>query len=127
MNIKKIIIPVLLFCVAIVSLCSCQLSETQEKIETESKLPELKIGVDRLKPFFYVDENGEYKGIDAEIAKEACKRAGYRPDFVEISWGIVMIICKKEVLTAFGVLLLRMEEKAIISGQIPICKVICGQ
>ena len=87
MNIKKIIIPVLLFCVAIVSLCSCQLSETQEKIETESKLPELKIGVDRLKPFFYVDENGEYKGIDAEIAKEACKRAGYRPDFVEISWG----------------------------------------
>ena len=87
MKIKKLIISVLLFCVALISLCSCQLSKPQKKVKTESKLPELKIGVDRLKPYFYIDENGEYKGIDAEIAMEACKRAGYRPDFVEISWG----------------------------------------
>lgn len=87
LKIKKIIISVLLFCAALFSLCSCQLSKTREEMNTESELPELKIGADRLKPFFYIDENGEYKGIDAEIAKEACKRAGYRPEFVEISWG----------------------------------------
>lgn len=51
-----------------------------------SQLTKLKIGVDILTPFFYVDENDNYAGIDAEIAEEACKRAGYEPDFVEINW-----------------------------------------
>ena len=31
--------------------------------------------------------NGDYIGIDAEIAKKACNMAGYRPSFVEVPWG----------------------------------------
>ena len=54
--------------------------------EKEEGLPELKIGVDFLEPFFYKDENGDYAGIDVEIAEEACKRAGYDAVFVEIPW-----------------------------------------
>ena len=52
----------------------------------EQSLPVLKIGVDTLRPFFYIDENGNCAGIDAEIAAEACRRAGYQPDFIQISW-----------------------------------------
>lgn len=49
-------------------------------------LPKLKIGVDILEPFCYVDENGDYTGIDIDIAKKVCKKAGYEPVFVEIPW-----------------------------------------
>ena len=74
-----------LFLTFSVFLCACQSSTISTKQEKTS-LPVLHIGVDELNPFFYVDENGEYKGIDAEIATEACKRAGYEPDFVDIDW-----------------------------------------
>lgn len=67
-------------------LSGCQATEKTDREETGSSLPVLHIGVDRLNPFFYVDENGEYSGIDAEIAEEACKRAGYQPDFKELDW-----------------------------------------
>ena len=59
--------------------------DTLKKVERKS-LPKLKIGVDILEPFCYIDENGDYKGIDIAIAKQACERAGYQPVFVEIPW-----------------------------------------
>ena len=68
------------------SLCSCLQSEQTGTEEADPDLPELKIGVDILKPFFYKDENGDYAGIDAEIARAACERAGYEPVFVQVQW-----------------------------------------
>lgn len=63
------------------------ITEQSTAKETNSKaLPKLKIGVDILEPFCYVDENGDYTGIDIEIAREACKKAGYQPVFIEIPW-----------------------------------------
>ncbi len=59
----------------------------EEKIPDEGEnLPALKIGVDLLKPFFYMDESGDYAGFDAEISAEACRRAGYSPEYIEVSW-----------------------------------------
>lgn len=72
--------------IVVCCLCACQSSGSQKKVSDESVLPELKIGVDTLKPYFFTDENGNYAGIDAEIATEACHRAGYNPVFVEINW-----------------------------------------
>lgn len=86
MNLKKIMLAVLLVSVMACSLCACQQSDNSKESKTDSKLSNLKIGIDDLKPFFYVDENGDYAGIDADIAKEACKRAGYRPEFVKVKW-----------------------------------------
>ena len=71
---------------AICVLAACNAGTLSGDAEPTSDLPELKIGVSTLNPFFFVDENGDYKGIDAEIATEACRRAGYRPTFVEVSW-----------------------------------------
>lgn len=34
----------------------------------------------------YVDTTGDYAGIDIDIACEACKRAGIKPQFIDISW-----------------------------------------
>lgn len=83
-KVKSLFLALLVICVA-GSLCACQKSEKTDS-EEKKDLPQIKIGVDILKPFFYVDENGEYTGIDAEIAKEACKRAGYEPEFTDIEW-----------------------------------------
>lgn len=82
---QGVFLTLLFICVA-GGLCACQKAEKTDS-KSEKELPKIKIGVDILKPFFYVDENGEYAGIDAEIAKEACKRAGYEPEFTDIEWG----------------------------------------
>ncbi len=75
--------------VAVAAACvlgACQQQDAENDALGDADLPELRIGVDALKPFFFIDENGDYAGIDAEIAEEACRRAGYRPVFVEVGW-----------------------------------------
>lgn len=75
--------------VAVAAACvlgACQQQDAENDASGDADLPELRIGVDALKPFFFIDENGDYAGIDAEIAEEACRRAGYRPVFVEVGW-----------------------------------------
>ena len=54
--------------------------------EADKDLPVLKIGVTDNDPYVYVDTTGDYAGIDIDIAREACKRAGTKPQFVDISW-----------------------------------------
>lgn len=76
-------IPVL---VAVGLLTACAPSEVSAD-EYDRNLPELKIGSDLYAPYFYVGEDGNYTGVDKEIASEACRRLGYRPVFIEIVWG----------------------------------------
>lgn len=54
--------------------------------ETDKDLPALKIGVTDNDPYVYVDTTGDYAGIDIDIAREACKRAGLKQQFVDIDW-----------------------------------------
>lgn len=83
---KKIIGTVLLLAAIACGLCACKAADIQAEKTAGENLPTLAIGVDDLRPFFYTDENGDYAGIDADIAAEACKRAGYQPEFVKIAW-----------------------------------------
>lgn len=76
------------FLLAVGAMClltGCQMTEN-ERTQQGGALPALRIGVDILKPFCYVDTNGDYAGIDADIATEACRRAGYQPVFTELPW-----------------------------------------
>ena len=85
-NIRKGISALLLAGGMVFALCGCQYAE-KSKETADSALPELKIGDSRIRPFFYKDENGDYTGIDVEIAEQVCKEAGYQPVFVEIPSG----------------------------------------
>lgn len=49
-------------------------------------LPVLVIGSDNYPPYNYADAGGNPKGIDVELATEACRRMGYRAEFVKIEW-----------------------------------------
>ncbi len=85
---KNKIIPALLILLLISCiLCGCgQTEDSSDGSADNSELPILKIGTDTIKPFFYIGDDGEYAGIDADLAREACRRAGYEPQFVNLPW-----------------------------------------
>lgn len=58
-------------------LCACGKTEA----EKNSRMPVLTIGGIAYEPYFYMDADGNMSGIDAEIAREACSRLGYRQEF----------------------------------------------
>ena len=66
----------------ILMLCGCEAEEKTDSL----RLPVLKIGCDIYEPFNYTDDDGNYAGIDVELAEEACRRIGYTPEFVTIDW-----------------------------------------
>ena len=69
-------IPVVLVCLLLLAvLTTCA---TQEK---EPDLPTLVIGGTMYAPYFDQDVGNSYRGIDVDIATEACRRIGYQPDF----------------------------------------------
>lgn len=69
------------FCILLlVSIAGCaENNNTQD-------LPDLIIGSSLFAPYFYVDEAGQYDGIDVRIATEACRRMGYDAVFQNITW-----------------------------------------
>lgn len=82
---KKIFILFLTGVVFLLSLTGC-ISQSASAMGNDFDYDSLIIGGREYAPFFYVNENGEYAGIDIEIAKEACRRMGYTPKFVRIDW-----------------------------------------
>lgn len=60
-------------------LCGCT------SVKKETSKGEIVIGSDQFEPFSYID-NGEMRGIDVDIAKEAFSRMGYTPVFKYIEW-----------------------------------------
>lgn len=77
-KLNRVVVLVITICCL---LCGCGV-ETKEAEE----LPELVIGSDAYVPYNYQDENGEFAGIDVELAREACKRIGYQAVFKQIPW-----------------------------------------
>ena len=76
----------LLVAVCVVALTYTVRSSSSSSNEADKDLPVLKIGVTDNDPYVYIDSTGDYAGIDADIAREACKRAGIEPQFIDISW-----------------------------------------
>ncbi len=52
----------------------------------ESSLERIIIGIDKYEPYTYLDANGNYAGVDIEIAKLVFNKLGYEPEFKFITW-----------------------------------------
>lgn len=78
------------FCV--LALCACSsaaislLAGCQQCESAPEPTETLTIGYDEYRPFVFVDDNGNMAGIDVEIAQEACRRAGLRAEFKQVTW-----------------------------------------
>ena len=58
----------------------------KDGLTPEKKTAVVKIGFDSFKPDSSGDENGNYVGIDIELATEAFRRMGYQAEFQMIPW-----------------------------------------
>ena len=58
----------------------------KDGLTPEKKTAVVKIGFDSFEPYSSVDENGNYVGIDIELATEAFNRMGYQAEFQMIPW-----------------------------------------
>lgn len=58
----------------------------QQKNEKKSALETIKVGIDKFEPYSYQDIDGNYAGIDVELATLAFEKFGYKPEFQIISW-----------------------------------------
>lgn len=68
---------------AAVVLTGCGTAEKQQ----ESSGKKIVVGVEqRYEPYTYMDINGDFVGIDIEIAKQAFGELGYEPEFQVINW-----------------------------------------
>ena len=46
----------------------------------------LRIGSDYYEPFNYLDAEGDFAGVDVDLAREACRRMGCEPVFINLDW-----------------------------------------
>ena len=71
-------------------------AQRDDPIQDRSAENRLVIGCEIYQPYTYLDQDGSYAGVDVELAREACRRLGYTPEFVQIEWD------KKNDLLAAG-------------------------
>ena len=75
------IVLVILVIASLVSGCSSQNGSTEN-----SNLPKIIVGIDKFEPYTYLDMNGNYTGVDIDIATKVFHKLGYEPEFRIISW-----------------------------------------
>ena len=81
---KRIIALILVVIMAIASLTSCGGSASDmDRVKENGKLV---VGVTVYKPMDYLDENSEWTGFDAELAKEFADSLGVNCQLVIITW-----------------------------------------
>lgn len=84
--------------------------------EADKDLPVLKIGVTDNDPYVYIDTTGDYAGIDIDIAREACKRAGLSRNS-STYLGMTAIACLKTAISIVcGATIRPVIAKTIIAG-----------
>ncbi|MBQ6153646.1 MAG: transporter substrate-binding domain-containing protein [Ruminococcus sp.] len=82
----------------------------------------LVVGITEFEPMDYKDENGEWIGFDADMAKEFAKTLGVEVEFVEIDWdNKVLELDGKTVDCIWNGMTLTDEVKSSMSTSDPYC------
>lgn len=75
------IMLVILMLASLVSGCRSQNGSTENNNFTK-----IIVGIDKFEPYTYLDINGNYTGVDVDIATKVFHELGYEPEFKIISW-----------------------------------------
>lgn len=77
---------ILSFFFLLVSFCLILTSCNEIEVVEKEKIGKIVIGCDEYSPYFFINEDGEFDGIDFSLACEACNRLGYETEFKLIDW-----------------------------------------
>lgn len=80
-KIRMYALCVVLVSVAALTGCASNVGDT-----SNAEYKKIVVGSDRYEPYIYLNDDGDYSGIDVEIATEAFHRMGYEPVFKRIAW-----------------------------------------
>ena len=81
---KRTALALAVLMLALTVLAGCR--STPAESDPSASLPALRIGSDEYLPYFYTDGDGDFAGIDVDLAREACRRLGLRAEFYQITW-----------------------------------------
>lgn len=81
---KRTALVLAVLMLALTVLAGCR--STPAEPDPSASLPALRIGSDEYLPYFYTDDDGDFAGIDVDLAREACRRLGLRAEFYQITW-----------------------------------------
>lgn len=81
---KVVILSIILSLLFVFAGCSKTNSDSQNTADTQYK--KIIIGSDKFEPYIYQDDQGNFTGIDVDLAQEAFHRMGYEPEFKQIVW-----------------------------------------
>lgn len=82
----KKIITFLMSAIMVLSLVACGSAKEQTDMEAVKEKGVLVVGITDFAPMDYEDDNGEWIGFDADMAKAFAKSLGVKVEFVEIDW-----------------------------------------
>lgn len=69
--------------IAVGLLCGCSHQNNQAANQDMKKII---VGIDKFEPYTYLDVDGNYTGVDIEIAETIFHQLGYEPEFQFITW-----------------------------------------
>ena len=78
---RKRVLLLFLLLISIILCCACGRKSEGKSMQ---ELPVITVGGVIYEPYFYQRIDGEYTGIDIELATEAFRRMGYRPVFLQL-------------------------------------------
>ena len=82
----KKIITLLLICLTLLAGCSNKQQDSDSDVEYIKNKGTLIVGITDFAPMDYLDENNEWIGFDADVAKKVAEDLGVKVEFVEIDW-----------------------------------------
>lgn len=82
----KRIITILMSVIMVLSLVACGGATEKTDLESVKEKGVLVVGITDFAPMDYEDDNGEWIGFDADMAKAFAKSLGVKVEFVEIDW-----------------------------------------
>ena len=83
---KKKLLAMLLATVMCLSVTACGSGESEGDLGKIKEKGTLVVGITEFEPMDYKDENGEWIGFDADMAKAFAEKLGVKVEFTEIDW-----------------------------------------
>lgn len=118
---KRVLCVVLVLLMAVACFTGCKKENKSDKKYVQEK-GVLVVGITDFAPMDYQDEDGNWIGFDADLAKAFAKKLGVKVKFVEINWkNKVLELNNQTIDVVWNGMTLTDEVKSAMDCSIPYC------